>query len=163
MFSGTVDPKPEWWAQNTVQGKTDMTTAIQAAVDSLPRGGIVKLQAETYLTGQIKITAHGTTLEGQGAHTKPSGSKPTTLVFTGLPDNQSGIVDAGFYGLTIRNLYLELITGTGGAAIKVTNAGQVLIENVGFTISRGSTAIGIQLGDRTAGPAHAVTASTIRH
>jgi hypothetical protein len=139
-----------------------MTSAIQAAVDSLPRGGVVKLQSETYLTGQIKIAAHGTTLEGQGAHTK-SGSKPTILVFTGLPDNQSGIVDDGFYGLTIRNLYLELITGRGGAAIKVTSAGQVLIENVGFTISRGSTAIGIQFGDRTPGPAHAVTASTIRH
>lgn len=152
----------EWWKANTVPGTTDMTGAINIALASLTRGGTVELLATTYLTGQINFTNTATQLTGQGMHTS-SGTKPTTLLYTGLANNSSGIVNPGYYSCSVRNLYMELITGTGGAGIKFTTVAQAVIENVGITLSRGATAIGIQFGDRLGGQTNSVTTSIIRH
>lgn len=56
---------PGWLKENTTPGTTDMTTTIQAAIDSLPNSGTVQLQAETYGCGDI-APATGTTLAGMG-------------------------------------------------------------------------------------------------
>ncbi len=153
---------PEWWGENTIPGTTSMTTTIQAALNSLVRGGIVQLQATTYLTGQLEIAAAGTTLQGMGTHPQ-SGTKTTLLDFTGLPNNDSGILSDGFYGVVLRNFFMSLPNGTGGAGIKMFASGDSLIENIVIGITRGSTAFGVQLGDRNLlSNANAVIVTTVR-
>jgi hypothetical protein len=49
--SAVPDTRPEWWGSNTTPGTTDMSTAIQAAIDSIGSvGGRIAFTAPDYLT-----------------------------------------------------------------------------------------------------------------
>src|SRR5687767_14163583 len=51
-------------------GSTDDTGAIQRAIDSLRRGGVVYLPAGTYrITRTLRISVDGVAIEGAGGHT----------------------------------------------------------------------------------------------
>jgi len=48
---------PEWWQDNTTPGTTDMTSALQAAVDSLSTG-FVQLNGSTYLIDAVTLDSN---------------------------------------------------------------------------------------------------------
>jgi hypothetical protein len=70
IFSGTVTgltkAYPEWWTTNATPGTTNMTTALQAAADSLTSGGNLILQPTTYSFTNLTLDNAGVTLQGSG-------------------------------------------------------------------------------------------------
>lgn len=60
--------RPEWFGA-IGDGNTDDTTAIQAAIDSLTTGGIVKLNIGTYIFSKLHFTHANVTLKGEGWNT----------------------------------------------------------------------------------------------
>jgi hypothetical protein len=83
--SGAVkEVYPEWWATNTTQGTTDMTAAIQAAINSMPGtyvtgaettgGGTVKLSPSIYAASAFEIKTGITVDLASGTHLRTSGT-----------------------------------------------------------------------------------------
>lgn len=159
---------PEWWGADPT-GVSDAKPAIQAAVTSLTRGGIVQLGLGVYklLTG-VTIIVDGVQVVGMGAGTAGALShKPTSIDASSLASNSYAFTVVGqTAGNTLkdakfRDFYVEMLSGSGqvgGAAIKVYNASGVDIK-VDTFVPRGATSYGIQFGDVAGGLTSWVTAT----
>jgi hypothetical protein len=87
----------EWWAQNNTPGTTDMTTALQAALNS--GSGELMLLDTTYLFSNLTYGEH-THIKGQGASTilKMAG---TGIGIGRVPPLSGSITDVSFRNFTI--------------------------------------------------------------
>lgn len=64
---------PEWWTTNTTPGTTDMTTAIQYAINSLTtKEGKVRCSTGTYLLSTVITLKNGITIQGEGYKVVPN-------------------------------------------------------------------------------------------
>ena len=113
------------YANNTTPGTTDMTAAIQAALDVHHNGGKeARLLPETYLSGAINWPGNNLTLRGTGSaysyntsatpHTALRAKTGTTvlldLVQTGTPEDRTGnlIEDIEFDGNSIATVGIDV-------------------------------------------------------
>lgn len=123
-YSGTV--YPNWWLENTTPGTTDMSGAIQAAIDFLYHsdgdrtGGEVKLHDETYSLSTTGITLY------EDIHLIGSGNSPfdgasmvggTWLTYSG--SGNAITIDGAWTGfdarrnIHIRNMHISAGSGIG--------------------------------------------------
>ncbi|HEX7938101.1 MAG TPA: glycosyl hydrolase family 28-related protein, partial [Gemmatimonadaceae bacterium] len=152
-------------------GNADDTVAIQRAIDSLARGGVVLFPAGTYhVTRTLRIKRHGITLTGVGGHLADGEPRPTTLECRAIPSGADAMVFDGagrntsMKHVSVRSLYIDFQPGngqTGGAAIRVVNCSNVVIDGVSIHAQRGPTSFGIKFGNVEGGAA-AVIVSAIR-
>ncbi len=126
-FAGSIAPpeiSPLWWKKNAIPGTTDMTTAIQAALDTTEGRGNVHFPSGSYLVTNTLTTPDlgagfsPVKISGDGWRTtflvnKASASTPTLLVTTGVEE----ICGIGFWGdQSFPNDLLKVIGGTGAPA-----------------------------------------------
>lgn len=138
------------YGTNTTPGTTDMTTAIQAAIDVAHNGaGTARALGQTYLTGTINWPGNNISLVGSGtAYSYNTSASPktvfkaktaTTIVFdlvqTGLAEDRTGNYLADFD-----------IDGNSIATIGIDVAGSNLIERVRV---KGCTTAGLHLNNFT--------------
>ena len=131
-FVGSHRPislNPLWWGANTTPGTTDMTAAIQAAINATGGRGKVYLPQSTYLiTDSLSIPAYsGSTpsqaplvLAGDGPFlsnlvNKASANKPTLRITHDLVQVQK----LGFWG----------VNGFPNDAIRISDAGRIYIND----------------------------------
>lgn len=140
------------YGTNTTPGTTDMTTAIQAALDVAHNGvGVVRALAQTYLTGQINWPGNNLSLIGEGsAYSYNTSAAPKTvfkakaatsivfdLVQTGLAEDRTGNHLADFD-----------VDGNAIAVVGIDVAGSNIIERVRV---KGCTTAGVRLSNFTNG------------
>ncbi len=65
-ITGLKEAKPEWWQVNTTPGTTDMSTALNCAVDSLSGTGELLLSSATYQVTSVINIVYGVKVKGQG-------------------------------------------------------------------------------------------------
>lgn len=138
------------YGTNTTPGTTDMTDAIQAALDQHAQGGAaVYAPAGTYLTGQIDWPANNLTLRGEASgfayntsaatRTIFKAKAATTIVFdlvqTGVAEDRTG-----------NHLSDFKIDGNSIAQYGIDCAGTNIIERVHVV---GCTTAGVHLGNFT--------------
>lgn len=180
--AGPTTAGPEWQTQNPASGGVanvrefgargdgvaDDSAAIQAAIDSLTRGGVVLLPVGTYrILRSLRIASDGIVIEGMGGHNAGSlGAKPTAIDASALPSGASAIVAVGpntqstMKHLKFRRFYLDMSgAGSGGAGILAANCSNVDVEDVGIQVLRGDSCAGIQFGDRENGAMAAIVSS----
>lgn len=109
---------PEWWSTNTIPGTTDMGPALNAAANSIAaRGGVIKLQCNTYLGStsanlenasyrSVMFLGSNTTLKGCGLNSsiiKLSANSPAQAsiiqnINIGSSNKNITVVDIGLDG-----------------------------------------------------------------
>jgi len=87
------DVYPEWWGENSTPGTTDMTTEIQAAVDSLTSGTVL-FSNQTYIISSPIIPETNVHFKGDGTIKLAASSDDDMFDFTGSD------TDIKFEGLT---------------------------------------------------------------
>ncbi len=118
---------PEWWGENTTPGTTEMTTAIQSAIDSLPilnGGGLVKFLAQLYYSDSLTLK-YNVNMEGIAPQNFSTTAPPLTssiklkagatapLITTdnvngGTPGNSAiGVGAKRYQNSTIKNIYFD--------------------------------------------------------
>ena len=140
------------YGTNTTPGTTDMTTAIQAAIDVAHNGaGTARALGETYLTGAINWPGNNISLIGAGsAFAYNTSASPKTvfkakaatsivfdLVQTGLAEDRTGNHLADFD-----------VDGNAIAAVGIDVAGSNILERVRV---KGCTTAGVRLSNFTNG------------
>lgn len=138
------------YGTNTTPGTTDMTAAIQAALDVAAQGGLAAYApAGTYLTGNINWPANNLTLRGEcsgfayntsaATRTIFKAKTATTIVFdlvqTGTAEDRTG-----------NHLVDFKVDGNSIAQYGIDCAGTNIIERVHVT---GCTTAGVHLGNFT--------------
>ena len=143
--------KPEWWATNTPPGATNMTAAIQAAIDS-PSKKVV--MSGVYLSNELQITHDNTDITGEtGAiwtlKYVPTGDETSDnniaikLYTPNLPPS---------YGprfCSIRNVLFDgSLSDKRKVAIKTEDTSVLNLENISVRFWYGNSSIGLYLCGR---------------
>ena len=144
VFTGTGDVTfgtgavlcvyPEWWGANSVPGTTDMTTEIQAAIDSITAGEVF-FHGETYTISSPLIPESYVNLVGMGGATikLAANSDDDMLDFTGSD------TDVGFYNLIFDNNGANQTKSTATNTIHATTqVKRLTIKNCTFKGSASS-------------------------
>lgn len=129
------DVTPDHWAANTTPGTTDMTTAIQAAINyvgGLSGGGTVRLRDTNYfVSATITISTNDTNLIGAGetaTELRRSGDYGNTILVTGNDATGALIFRNEVSGIQFRSLGLT----TSGAHIRWNGTFISRMQNVYF-------------------------------
>jgi hypothetical protein len=85
IISGLKETRPEWWAANISPGSTDMTTAVQSAVNAVSGGGEILLSGTYGVTTINLLNKNGITIRGTGTLKSLDGTKETIHI-TGCQD-----------------------------------------------------------------------------
>ena len=136
---------PNHFLDNTSQGTTDMSAAMQAAVN-YANGGEVELLDEVYLFNSVTISQTGTTIRGQGRrNTRVSNNSTTanTFAISGAdPFNGDQVLGVVIEGIEMLN---NSANPSAGAHVMLDRAGQCEIRDCSlFNHYRGVTALGVE-------------------
>ena len=121
---------PEWWANNTSPGVTDMSAAIQAAVIAAPNYcGIIRFVSNSYVAGNVLITQRLTILG-------PGGLSRSKIIKLAGADHifrfdGTGLTDIDYYN---NSAYVNTprVTGTIINGIRFDGNGEVCTYLVSF-------------------------------
>ncbi len=125
--------RPEWWTSNTTPGTTDMTAAINAAIQAAPSGGYIQLAAWKYLLSgvgtELILIDRNVSLIG-------SGTMSSNLRVAGSVGASTDVIRIAVAGETrfmrLNDFRIEPVTTTPspparyGVNLDITNSGQLL-------------------------------------
>ncbi|GAG93382.1 unnamed protein product, partial [marine sediment metagenome] len=154
--AGAVDKiYPELWGANTTPGTTDMTTEIQAALDSAPTGSVVFLASNaTYIISAPLTMATGVSFSGNLATIKLAASTDdhmvefdtantsdmsiTNLIFDGNGANQTNTAGVNIIEFTKNSQRIKMMGNTfknaGYTGIRTTGtSGSAQLDHIVIT------------------------------
>lgn len=122
---------PEWWTTNTTPGTTDMTTAIQAAIDSIGSTGGVAFISDYLTTAPLVLPTNGFNINlysKSGSEIKAS-HNGNCIVTTGADSNQTHHIIEGLIITGPNTLY-----PAGGYSPPSTGAGLYMATTYHTTV-----------------------------
>lgn len=125
-----VDVVPDFCQRSAVDGTTDNTACVQAAISAVAArgGGIVHLDGSKFRVSALTIPtgANGVCLVGDGSAESTAGGTALTLA-AGSGD---AITIGNVAGGCVRGLYIDASARTGGHVFALNGAQRFTIENV---------------------------------
>lgn len=97
--SGLNHSYPEWWLDNTTPGTTDMTDAVQAAIDALDNGGIVHFLPTQHAFSRITLPPIAIKIQGH-LNAYNVGSARSVYHIINLEDTESSL----FYATSVKKV-----------------------------------------------------------